>query len=673
MYCETLSLKKSNPREGSGSVHDRDGLRDTDGAATDEDRLRAALEEANIPTLLLLLAHLAGDGRWLADPYRPRPGKPLDDNDTGGLPDELRREVLAAAYDAITAYKAGEISPRDLSDDQLADMLAIALVEEVPREYGPLLAEEMNLVSRDVVLPAPPAGFRVVIIGAGLSGLCMAIKLKAAGIDFIILEKDDDVGGTWLENTYPGCGVDTPSHFYSFSFAPNAHWSRFFAKRDEVFSYLSRIADTYGIRDHIRFGTEVIRADYDTAAATWRIAARDADGTESVLDAPVLVSAVGMVNRPSVPPIKDLDTFAGPVMHTAQWRSDVELTGKRVAVVGTGASAMQLVPAIADDADRVLVFQRSRQWAVPHPNYHRGVPEGVRYLMEQVPLYARWYRLRTFWNFGDRLHDSLQIDPAWPHQDRSISEKNDRHRVFLTRHINSELGDRADLAGSCVPDYPPYLKRPLLDNGWFRTVARDDVDLITEPVAAVTADSVVTASGEEYKADVIALATGFRTLQFLWPMEIRGTDGRTLREKWGEDDAQAYLGITVPGFPNFFIVNGPNTNAGHGGSAIISTELEVRYIMDGIRHLLQARLASVDVREDVFSGYNKELDEALSRTIWANPSGTTYYRNDAGRVVVASPWKYVDYWARTRNFDPADYEEVPQAARDAAETSIRSA
>jgi 4-hydroxyacetophenone monooxygenase len=639
------------------------GIRRGDEATGGESRLRAALGVANIPTLLLLLAHLTGDDRWLADPYRPRRGRPLDDNDSGGLAAGLQREVRAAACDAIAEWEAGELAAANLPADRIADMLGVALTVHVPREYGPLLAEEMSLVSRDVALPVPPPGFRVVIIGAGMSGLCMAVKLKAAGIDFVVLEKDGDIGGTWLENVYPGCGVDTPSHLYSFSFAPNARWSRFFAKRGEVFAYLSRIADEYGVRDHIRFGTEVTRADYDAAAATWRVMARAADGTETGLEAAVLVSAVGMVNRPSVPPIRNLDHFTGPVMHTAQWRPGIDIKGKRVAVVGTGASAMQLVPAIAGDADRVLVFQRSRQWAVPHPNYHREVPEGVRYLMERVPLYARWYRLRTFWNFGDRLYESLQIDPQWPHPDRSINAKNERHRQFLTRHIISELGDRADLADSCVPDYPPYLKRPLLDNGWFATISRPDVDLITEPVAAVTADSVVTASGVEYKADVIALATGFRTLQFLWPMEIRGTTGRTLREEWGKDDAQAFLGITVPGFPNFFIVNGPNTNAGHGGSAIISTELEVRYIMQGIRHLLAGGLASMDVREDVFRGYNEELDEALSRTIWSHRKATTYYRNEAGRVVVACPWKYVDYWARTRQFDPADYQAVPAAAR----------
>ncbi len=634
------------------------GIRDLTHGAADGDRLRAAIEVANVPTLLLLLAHLTGDDRWLAEPYRPRRGKPLSDNDTGGLPPRLQREVRDAACDAIAAHEDGRLQPVVIPAERIADMLAVALVVDVPREYGPLLAEEMNLLSRDVGLPATPPGFRVVIIGAGLSGLCMAIKLKAAGVDFVVLEKDADIGGTWLENVYPGCGVDTPSHFYSFSFAPNANWSRYFAKRDEVFAYLSRFADQYGVRDRIRFGTEVTRADYDEASATWRVRARTADGDETELDAAVLVSAVGMVNRPSMPPIKDLDRFTGPVMHTAQWRPDAELAGKRIAVVGTGASAMQLVPAIADEADRVLVFQRSRQWAVPYPNYHWEVPEGVRYLMDRVPLYGRWYRLRTFWNFGDRLHESLQTDPEWPHKDRSINAQNERHRAFLTSHIIAELGERADLVESCVPGYPPYLKRPLLDNGWFRTVARPDVDLITEPVTAVTADSVVTASGAEYKADVIALATGFRTLQFLWPMQIRGTTGRTLREEWGEDDARAYLGVTVPGFPNFFIVNGPNTNAGHGGSAIISTELEVRYVMQPLRHLLQADLASIDVREDIFSDYNSELDEALSRTIWSHREATTYYRNDAGRVVVASPWKYIDYWARTKQFNPGDYHEV---------------
>lgn len=628
----------------------------SDRPAVDGPRLRIALDDANLPTLQLVLVHLTGDDRWLREPYRPRRGRALDDNDSAGLSEDLQKEVRDAAYDAIGAYQAGTLTPSTPSAEKVAQMLALALADEVSPSYGPLLREELGLTSRDVDVPATPAGFRVLVIGSGLSGLCTAIKLGAARIDYTVIEKNAEVGGTWLENTYPGCGVDTPSHLYSFSFAPNTAWSRYFAQRDEVFAYLNKLADDYGVRRHVRFRTEVVAAEYDEPSAAWRVHVRGDDGTEQTLTAEVLISAVGMVNRPSIPPIPGLDDFAGPVMHTAQWRDDVQIAGKRVAVVGTGASAMQVVPAIAGQPERVLVFQRSKQWALPHPNYQRPVSDGVRLLMAEVPYYTAWYRLRAFWNFSDRLHPSLQIDPDWPRPDRSINAVNERHRVFLTDYITSQLGDRTDLIDACVPDYPPYGKRPLIDNGWFRTIRRDDVDLVADSVAEIRGNTIVTSSGQEHEADVLVLATGFKALQFLWPMEIRGRSGATLRDQWGSDDARAYLGVTVPDFPNFFIVNGPNTNAGHGGSAIIATEFQVRYIMQAIGHLISHHPASVEVRDTAFWDYNKELDEALSHCIWVHPGMTTYYRNDAGRVVVSSPWTYLDYWQRTRDFNSGDYE-----------------
>ncbi|GAA4491671.1 NAD(P)/FAD-dependent oxidoreductase [Rhodococcus olei] len=632
---------------------------------TDEnERLREALADANIPTLVLVLAQLTGDKSWLEEPYRPQRGKPLDDNDSGGLTPEIQQKIRDAAADAVIAYRAGDLHPANPTPDEVARMLSVALVESVPESYGPLLSEEMGLISRDVDLPPVVEGRapRIVIIGSGLSGLCTAIKLRSAGLDFTILEKDPDLGGTWLENVYPGCGVDTPSHLYSFSFEPNTKWSRYFAKRGEVFEYLSRLADEHDVRRHIRFRTEVVRADYDVEAAVWRVEIHDEHGSTSTLETDILISAVGMVNRPSVPPIPGLDTFPGPFMHTAEWDPNVDLSGKHVAVIGTGASAMQLVPSIADEVEKVTVFQRSKQWALPHPNYHRNVAPGTEYLLENVPFYGAWYRLRAFWNFSDRLHPSLQIDPSWPHPERSINADNERHRIFLTKYIESELGDRQDLLDACLPDYPPYGKRPLLDNGWFRTVRRDDVDLVTEAVAEVRGNTIVTASGGEYQADVLVLATGFKTLQFLWPMEIRGTSGQTLRDQWGKDDARAYLGVTVPDFPNFFIVNGPNTNAGHGGSAVIATEFQVRYIMQAIGHLIANDLESTEVREEVFREYNEDLDEALSRSIWSHQGMTTYYRNDAGRIVISSPWKYIDYWQRTLEFDRSDYVDEPRRA-----------
>ncbi|BDX33462.1 putative monooxygenase y4iD [Mycobacterium antarcticum] len=623
-------------------------------------RLRDALESANIPTLLLVLRHLTGDVKWISEPFRPSRGRPLDDNDSGGLPADLQAEVRTAALEAVIAFRDGRLDPVTPSPEQVAELLSCALVEEVPPAYGELLSEEMGFISRDVDIPAEivPEDFRVVVIGGGLSGLCMAMKLAAAGINFIVLEKDHDLGGTWVENVYPGCGVDTPGHLYTFSFAPNPDITRYFAKRDEIHQYINRLASDSQIRRYVRFGTDVVRAAYANAEGKWHIEIRDSDGIPQTLVANVLVSAVGMVNRPSVPPISGLDEFPGPVMHTAAWDTSVDVTGKRVAVIGTGASSMQLVPTIADAAQHVTVFQRSKQWALPHPNYHRDVTESLRLVMREVPFYIEWYRLRAFWNFSDRLHSSLQIDPEWPHPERSINETNDRHRVFLTKYINTQLGDRTDLIEACLPEYPPYGKRPLLDNKWYETLLRDDVTLATEAVDHISGNAVVTGSGVEVPADVIALATGFKVLQFLWPMEIVGSSGVTLREQWGVDDAKAYLGITVPDFPNFFIVNGPNTNAGHGGSAIHAIEFQVRYIMEAIQHLLVRKIPAIEVHREVFLRYNEELDDALSRSIWSHKGMTTYYRNDAGRVVVSSPWTYIDYWDRLRGFAPGDYHVV---------------
>lgn len=633
-----------------------------DGSVPDRDRLAAALEDANVPTLLLVLAHLTGDEKWLSGRYRPQRGPVLDDNDSGSLPADVQAEIRSAALRAILDAESGLIAERPLTPEQVTRMLEIALVEEIPDEYGELLAEELGVVSRDVDVPHPlPEGFGVLIIGAGLSGIALAIKLKGAGVPFTIIEKNDEIGGTWWENVYPGCGVDTPSHLYSFSFEPNGAWSRFFAKRPEVHQYLARLVDQYGIREHIVFGQEVENAAYDAEATTWRLDAVDGAGARTSYSAPVLATGVGMVNRPSIPSIPGADTFAGPIMHTAEWDPEVEYAGRTVAVIGTGASAMQLVPSIAGVAKKVIVFQRSKQWAVPHPNYHRDVPEGVLYLMDRLPLYTRWYRLRAFWNFSDRLHSSLRIDPEWTKPELSINDQNERHRLFLTKYIKDELGDRTDLYDACIPEYPPYGKRPLLDNGWFRTVQRDDVDLVTTDVERIAPEGVVTTDGTVHEADIVVWATGFKALQFLWPMEIRGVSGKSLAEQWGDHDARAYLGVTVPDFPNMFILNGPNTNAGHGGSAILACEFQVRYIMQGIARLASGDVASLEVDEDVFWAYNKELDAELDKCIWSHPGMTTWYRNEAGRIVVSSPWTYLDSWRRMRHFDLGDYHETKVA------------
>ncbi|MHB8693737.1 MAG: flavin-containing monooxygenase [Solirubrobacteraceae bacterium] len=619
--------------------------------------LRRSLGAANLPTLLLVLAQLSGSDRWLEPPFIPTRALGLDDHDTAGLDAELQDQVRRAALEEIGRVRPADVAPPPPSPERVARLLAASLAEPVPSEYGPLLAEEAGFISRSVeVASAPPAeAFSVLVIGAGMAGLCLAIQLQQAGIAYKVLDKNHDVGGTWLENAYPGCGVDTPSHLYSFSFAPRSDWSHYFAPAEQLRSYFRGLAEDYDLLASIEFGVEVLSAVWDDRTYRWTVSTRHADGCERTHEANVLVTGMGHFNTPHVPPIASVDSFAGPCMHTARWNHDVDIAGKRVAVVGSGASAMQLVPALAGTAAQLVIVQRSRQWAVPHPNSGRPVSPAVRYLLEHVPHYGAWYRLRQLWRFGDRLHSALEIDPSWPNQELSVSAVNDKHRRAVTRYIESELEGRPDLIAGSVPDYPIYGKRPLIDHGWYRALRRPDVELVCGGVAAMRHDAIVTDAGCEYQVDVVALATGFKTLAMLGAMQIVGRSGRTLRDTWGPDDARAYLGMSVPDFPNFFMLFGPNTNAGHGGSAFLHTEFQTRYVMQAIALMIDGGVRSVECRRDVHDDYTAELDAALSRTVWAHPGVTNYYRNSRGRIVGLSPWRYVEYWRRTREIDPSDY------------------
>lgn len=624
---------------------------------TDED-LRDALGSANLPTLLAALAQLTGEDRWITEPFRPTPPPDLGDHDSGGLDEQTRSAVLASAFAVLRNWRDGALTPAQApSPARLVEILAATVGDRIPDDYGLLLGEEIGVYPRASV-PArqdPERPVTVAIIGAGASGLCLAIRLQQAGIPYVVLEKGADVGGTWNDNVYPGCGVDTPSHLYSLSFAPNPSWSRYFARRDELAEYWRGLADRFGIRPHIRFGTEVTRAEWDDGAASWTVHLRTAHGTAETLRTTALVSAVGLLNVPSVPAIAGLDSFEGPSLHTARWDPDLDLAGKRVAVIGTGASAMQFVPATAGIAAEVRVFQRSPQWAMPHPLQAAEVPTGVHFLNRHVPWYQGWYRARLFWRMGDKLHGLLQIDPEFPHPDRAINRGNDGLRKLLTGFVQASLKDRPDLVEKSLPSYPPYGKRLLVDHGWYEAIKRDDVDLVTTPIAEVTPRGVRTADGTEYEADVLVLATGFNAVKVLETIEVVGRDGRSLHEVWGDDDGRAHLGISVPGFPNFFCLYGPNTNTGHGGTVIAGTEIQVQHVTALLAEMVDRGLAAVEVRQEVFDAYDADLAAALERTIWNHPGMTTYYRNSRGRIVTNSPWKYLDYWKRAHEPSLGDF------------------
>ncbi|WP_312860079.1 flavin-containing monooxygenase [Pseudonocardia bannensis] len=617
--------------------------------------LAAALEHANLPALVPVLFQLTGDRKWLQDPYRPTRSRGMDDNDSGGFSPQVAAEIKAAALEAVAAHDAGTAPAVPVpTGAALVELLELANGETVPPEYADMVAEDNGF---EVVPPrvAPPTDIDAIIIGAGVSGMLAAIKLREAGIEHVVLEKNDDVGGCWLENIYPGAGVDTPSYLYSYSFVPRA-WSTHFGKRDEVEQYLRDVADEYDLRKVIRFGTEVVSADYDPETASWTV--RTQDGEE--LTASVLISATGALNRPKIPPIPGLDTFHGPIFHTATWPDRLDLAGKRVAVVGTGASAMQVVPAIAGTVARLAVFQRSPQWVAPNDVYFTEVDNAVHLLMERIPFYRRWYRTRLAWNFNDRVHPTLQVDPEWEHSDRSVNAANDGHRRVFTRYLESELEGRPDLVEKALPDYPPFGKRMLLDNGWYATLRRDNVDLVAEGVAEITPTGLRGTDGTGAEVDVIILATGFHTHRYLYPMQITGRSGKTLAETWGPENAHAHLGITVPDFPNLFITCGPGTALGHGGSFITVAECQIHYIVDLLVTMAERNLRAVEVLPGVEEDYMRRHDEAHSQMLWTHPGMTNWYRNAAGRVVSTMPWRIIDYWRMTREADLDQYQVEPR-------------
>jgi 4-hydroxyacetophenone monooxygenase len=618
--------------------------------------LAAAVSEANLAVLVSAVSHLTGD-LGLLDRYRdPR----LFDHGRG--PGTLSAEVADAIRAEAFAMLAGpsRLDRAPIDDASLHRIIEFCAGEAVAADYVPLVEQEMNFDGADrrrfewtrTPEPSELARFRVAIIGAGLGGLCAAIRLEQAGIPYTVFDKNADVGGTWFENTYPELRVDVPNHFYSYSFHPNPEWSHYYARRDELADYIAGCAKEYGVFQNIRFGTEVLEATFDETRGNWSLRLRGADGAEETVEVNAVISAVGMLNRPSIPDIEGLDSFDGPWFHSARWNHDVELRGKRVAVIGTGASAMQFVPAIAPEVDRLTIFQRSRHWVTPNPNYHRAVTDGEKWLFRHVPYYAGWYRFLMFWNSADRIYPAFRVDPQWPDHDVSISKMNDKLRRVMTAHLERELAERPELVDEVLPDYPALGKRMLQDNGWFRTLLRDDVELVNDRIARVEHRGVVTASGRSFDADVIVLATGFQPNKFLWPMKITGRHV-VLHDVWGEDP-RAYLGITVPGFPNLFCMYGPNTNP-MVGSVIFVLECQVDYIVRAIAGMIEQGYRTMECRRAVHDEYNEKVDAEHEDLVWRHPRVHSYYNNDAGRVTTNMPWKLVDYWRMTREPDLDDF------------------
>jgi cation diffusion facilitator CzcD-associated flavoprotein CzcO len=481
---------------------------------------------------------------------------------------------------------------------------------------------------------------RVVVVGAGFGGIGMAAALQQGGLDdFLVVDRADDLGGTWRDNTYPGLSCDIPSHLYSYSDRPG-RWSRRFPPGPEILAYLHRLCTERGLDRHLRFGSGVAAAAFDERRARWQLTLEDG----STLQARAVVSAVGQLGRPRMPGIAGRDDFAGPSWHSARWDHGVHLAGRRVAVLGTGASAIQFVPEIAKTAAHVDVFQRSAPYILPKSD--RAYRPGEQTLYDWLPVLRKADRLRIFL-YGELLTSGFVLSPrllAAPMQ--------------LWRRQLRAVSDPA-LRAKCVPDYRLGCKRVLFSDDWYPTLNRPNVELITDPIERVAADGVVTAGGATRPADVLIYATGFQTLDFLAPMAVTGLGGRQLDAEW-RDGAAAYLGITVSGFPNFFLLYGPNTNLG-GNSIIYMLESQIGYVLGALRALDSDGLDWLDVRPEVQRAFSSWVAEASRRSVWQSGCHS-WYTTATGRNISNWPDQTFRYRRRVRRFDLGSYRIMPKRA-----------
>jgi 4-hydroxyacetophenone monooxygenase len=628
--------------------------------------IAAALEQVSIPTLLLSLVHITGDPRFIRE-FKPA-GIFLNEVQ-GFMSEEDKARARAVALPVIVDYRdRGCPEPAPLSPELIKEMMDWAVCETVPDDYLALVAEEMDLEGVDPRRPTPldpdrAARLPVAVIGCGESGILAGIRLKQANIPFTILEKNTGPGGTWWENTYPGARVDVANHFYCYSFEPSNDWKHFFAEQSELQTYFTAVMDKYGLGEHVRWQTEVIGAEWNDDEATWTITARSADGEITTTRARALITAVGQLNRPYIPDFDGADTFCGPSFHSAAWDHAVDLTGKRVALIGAGASGFQIAPAIADHVEQLTVFQRSAQWMFPNPMYHEPVGDGVRWAMDHLPFYGRWYRFLVMWPGADKGLDAARVDPSYPNQDYAVSEVNAAARLMFTDWITNQVEGDRDLLAKVLPDYPATGKRTLQDNGsWLKTLRRANVELVRTPIRRITPSGVVTTDGVGHDVDVIVYATGFRHTEVLWPLKILGRNGIDLRSLWGQRP-YAYLGITIPGFPNFFMIYGPGAHLAHGGSLIFNSELQMRYINSCLARLVQDNLHSIEPIPEAAVEWHRRTQAEIKQMVWSHPAVKhSYFKNADGEIHTVSPWRLNEYWAAVREPDWSQFV-VRRAAR----------
>ena len=503
-----------------------------------------------------------------------------------------------------------------------------------------------------------PEGYHVAIVGAGFAGIAMGVQLANLGVPFTIYERRAEVGGVWSINTYPDVRVDTVSFTYEYAFEKKYPWTEYFARQSDVRAYIDHVAHKYGVYEHIRFGSDVTQARFDEPTQRWTLTVK---GEESVTEAEanVVVAASGVFATPRELSVEGVSDFTGQIVHTARWNEDVEYAGKKVAVIGNGSTGVQLLSKIAEKAESVTVYQRTPQWISPRTNYGVPISDELQWLIQKMPFYWNWNKYVAGLATID-LRNALIPDEEWIANGGQISKRNDMLREILVGYISAQVDGRQDLIDKLIPDYPPMTRRPVVDNNWYASLTRNNVELVAAPIERMTDTAIVTADGEARETELVIAAVGFQTEKYIWPTQYFGLGGVTLEDVWAAQGAQAHLGMTVPGFPNMFMLYGPNSQPVASGAGLpVWFEVWTGYIAECIVGMLEKGRASMVIRKDAFDEYNEQLHEEAKKLIYLMPNSAmekNYYVNEFGRLQMNAPWNGEKYYELCEKPDESHYD-----------------
>ena len=609
--------------------------------------------------VLPALAHALNDISYLPEALRPDTSNPFAEQ--GGWNEAQLDQVRTLAAEGIQRLRDGVAS-----SPATMELIEVGIDwitgGERSGDYQAMLAEELAPDGSDPRSPnwskqerAADVDFAVIVVGAGMSGLLAAHRLQQAGVDVTIVEKNADLGGTWFENTYPGCRVDVANHTYAYSFRQKFDWPEYNSSRPVLHQYFSDCADAWNVRALIQFDTEVTSMSWDDTDSCWTLEVVTPDG-ERTMQANAVISAVGQLNRPVLPKIEGRESYTGTWWHSARWPADAEFAGKRVGIIGTGSSAAQFIPEVAKTCGELTVFQRTANWLIPRPQADQKVAAPMTWLFSRLPHFGNWHRLGMFWRGHEGLRPAVEVDPDWPEDtEHSVSALNAEVRSMLAMYIDAEFADRPDLLEKVRPNHPVGAKRFVLDFGaWSRALKQPNVTLETTSISHITRKGVATTDGVEHEFDVLIYGTGFAASEFLMPMKVTGRGGADLHEQW-DGDARAYMGITMPNMPNLFVLYGPNTNIVINGSIIFFSECETHYMTECIRALLERGGGSMTVTDEVHDRYNERVDAGNLTMAWGVSNVSSWYKNATGRTAQNWPFTMLEYWQQTRSVQGSDY------------------